>query len=88
MAPQNLRTGADSGCSVSSDDQWVFEEALQLCQRPVRVAHLDGAYAEGAGRLEVDPEVIEEHRLLGLHANPRAGQFIKPGIGFPYPKDP
>jgi hypothetical protein len=36
----------------------VFEDALELRESLVGVGHLDGAHAEGAGWLEVDPEVI------------------------------
>jgi hypothetical protein len=89
MAPDpgvwNMEAG--SGGPVLSGDNGVFEDTLELGESLVGVGHLDGAHAEGAGRLEVDPEVIEKHRLLGLNTDRRAREFIKAGIGFAYPQD-
>jgi hypothetical protein len=86
--PTFVKKVLGGGDQVSSNNYAVFEDTLQFRQRLVGVAHLDGAHAQGAGRLEVDPEVIEEDRLLGLHADRRAGEFIEPGIWLPYPQDP
>jgi hypothetical protein len=63
-------------------------DLLELRQSLVRVGHLDGSHSERARRLEIDPEVIEEHHLLGLHADRRTGEFIEPPIGFADPQDP
>ena len=65
----------------------VFEDLFELLKGLLRSGHLNSAHPEGAGRFEVDPEVIEEDHLLGLHADSRAGELIKSAIGFANPQD-
>ena len=77
--------GEGSGGPDSSVDYGVLEDLLELSEGPIGVGHLDGVHAKGASWLEVDPKVVEEHRLLGLDADGRAREFIKSGIGFAYP---
>ena len=58
------------------------EHLGQFRQRVVGVGHLDGAHAEQSGRLEIDAEVVEEHRLLRLDVERGAGELVKARIWF------
>src|SRR5688500_4462612 len=42
------------------------DDLLELVDGHGRIVDLDGGHAHGPGRLEVDAEVVEEDRLLGL----------------------
>ena len=42
---------------------------------------LDGGHAEGAGRLEVHAEVVEEDGLGRLDAEQLAGDLVEPRVG-------
>src|ERR1700728_3364919 len=81
-APRRLRLrperrGASAAPAVAADEgrrnysmrgQRVPEHLLELEQRFVGIGHLDGAHAKGSSGLEIDAQVVEEDRLLGLDA--------------------
>lgn len=50
-------------------------------QRPIRIIHLDGRHAEGAGGLEIPADVVQEGGLDGRDTQLAAGQLVDPRIG-------
>ena len=53
----------------------------------VGVRHLDGDHAELARRLQVDAQVVEEHRLVRFDVEALTGEEIEARIGLSDPYD-
>src|SRR5262245_21039274 len=72
-------------CVHGSAHEVESEHGAQLAQCQIGIVHLDGGHAQGAGRLEIAADVVEEGRLRGFHPQLAAGELIDARIGLAQP---
>src|SRR3546814_11637814 len=57
------------------------EDVFEFGERLLRVLDLDRAHAHRTRRLQIYPEIVEEHRLVRRDADGLAGDLVEARIG-------